>query len=240
MTDLTPPNNERQSKSLFDETTEEVIDVKTGLFGVDGTGDTSGMGGLVRAIKIPHSSPRPYGGWFDEVIDVLVEVLAENQIEPNSAVESVVIDRGEMTIFVERNKLVEVCQILRDDPDLRFELSLGVSGVHYPNDLDRELRAVYHLTSVTHGRSLRLEVAVPDNDPTLPTTTLVYPGNDWHERETFDLFGIIFTGRDELTRIQMPDDWPGHPQRKDYPLGGIPVEYKGAVIPPPDQRRSYS
>ena len=65
-----------------------------------------------------------------------------------------------------------------------------------------------------------------------------YPTTDWHERETYDLFGIIFDGHPALTRILMPDDWPGHPQRKDYPLGGIPVEYKGATIPPPDQRRS--
>jgi NADH-quinone oxidoreductase subunit C len=70
--------------------------------------------------------------------------------------------------------------------------------------------------------------------------TSVYPGNDWHERETFDFFGIVFDGHPALTRIEMPDDWPGHPQRKDYPLGGIPVEYKGAQIPPPDERRSYS
>jgi NADH-quinone oxidoreductase subunit C len=68
----------------------------------------------------------------------------------------------------------------------------------------------------------------------------VYPTADWHERETFDMFGIVFTDRPALTRILMPDDWPGHPQRKDYPLGGIPVEYKGAQIPPPDERRAYN
>ena len=242
MTDLTPSNDNKQvaTPSLFDAAPEEVVDVRKGLFGVSGTGDTSGMGGLVRTVAIPHSSPRPYGGWFDEVVDVLAEVLAEQGIAPQTAIESVVIDRGELSIFIHRDHIVPVTQSLRDDQDLRFELSLGVSGVHYPNDVGRELRAVYHLTSITHGRSLRLEVAIPDADPTVPTTTGVYPANDWHEREAFDLFGIIFTGRDELTRVQMPDDWPGHPQRKDYPLGGIPVEYKGAVIPPPDQRRSYS
>ena len=75
---------------------------------------------------------------------------------------------------------------------------------------------------------------------TCPSVVSVYPTNDWHERETFDFFGIIFDGHPALTRIEMPDDWPGHPQRKDYPLGGIPVEFKGATIPPPDQRRAYS
>ena len=67
----------------------------------------------------------------------------------------------------------------------------------------------------------------------------VYPTADWQEREAYDMFGIIFDGHPNLTRILMPDDWEGFPQRKDYPLGGVPVEYKGAEIPPPDQRRSY-
>ena len=73
----------------------------------------------------------------------------------------------------------------------------------------------------------------------VPSVVGIYPAADWHERETYDMFGIVFDGHPHLTRILMPDDWVGHPQRKDYPLGGIPVEYKGAVVPPPDQRRSY-
>ena len=143
-------------------------------------------------------------------------------------------------IELSREHVVTVCRALRDDQDLRFELGLGVSGVHYPADAGRELHAVYHLCSVTHGRRLRLEVAVPDADPHIPSSTPVYPGHDWHERETYDFFGIVFDGHPGLARIEMPDDWPGHPQRKDYPLGGIPVEYKGAHIPPPDQRRAYN
>lgn len=218
----------------------EVVDVRQGLFGVHGTGDTSGYGGLVTTIALPGPSERPYGGWFDEVVDVLTEVLDEQGPGYANAVEYVVVDREELTLHVVAQHVVAVAQALRDDPDLRFELGLGVSGVHYPHDTGRELHAVYHLSSVTHGRRLRLEVAVPDAHPHIPSTTSVYPGHDWHERETFDFFGIVFDGHPGLARIEMPDDWPGHPQRKDYPLGGIPVEYKGATVPPADERRSYS
>ena len=218
----------------------EIVDVRTGMFGVHGTGDTSGYGGLVTTVALPGPSERPYGGWFDEVVDILAEVLDESGTGYANAVESVVVDRGELTLNIARDHVVEVARALRDDPDLRFELSLGVSGVHYPHDTGRELHAVYHVVSVTHGRRLRFEVAVAEGDPHIPSTTAVYPANDWHERETWDFFGIQFDGHPGLARIQMPDDWPGHPQRKDYPLGGIPVEYKGATVPPPDQRRSYS
>jgi NADH-quinone oxidoreductase subunit C len=218
----------------------EVVDVRQGMFGVTGTGDTSGFGGLVRPVAMPGPSERPYGGWFDEVVDVLTELLDESGTGFANAVEHVVVDREELTLHVAREHLVEVARALRDDQDLRFELSLGVSGVHYPHETGRELHAVYHLVSVTHGRRLRLEVAAPDADPHIPSTVAVYPTHDWHERETWDFFGIVFDGHPALARIEMPDDWPGHPQRKDYPLGGIPVEYKGASVPPPDQRRSYS
>src|SRR5947199_53172 len=130
---------------------------------------------------------------------------------------------------------------LPGEPRLRFEHFSGVSGVDYPNDPSgRRLHAVYHLLSMTHRRRLRLEVAVSDADPHIPSATGVFPGANWHERETWDFFGIVFDGHPALTRIEMPADWPGHPQRKDYPLGGIDVEYKGAVIHPPDTRRSYN
>ena len=116
----------------------------------------------------------------------------------------------------------------------------GLSGVHYPNDAGRELHVCYELTSLTHRRRIRLEVSCPDSDPAIPSVTATYPTADWQERETYDFFGVVFTGHPGLTRIEMPDDWPGHPQRKDYPLGGVPVEYKGATIPPVDTRRAYS
>nr|WP_312034033.1 MULTISPECIES: NADH-quinone oxidoreductase subunit C [unclassified Rhodococcus (in: high G+C Gram-positive bacteria)] len=214
--------------------------IRRGLFGVRGTGDTSGYGRLVRPVLLPGSTPRPYGGYFDEVADGLAAALGESGVSFEAALESVVVFRGEVTFGVRREFLPLVARVLRDEPDLRFEMCLGVSGVHFPQDVGRELHAVYPLLSVTHNRRIRLEVAVPDADPHIPSLYDVYPTNDWHERETYDFFGIVFDGHPSLTRIEMPDDWSGHPQRKDYPLGGIPVEYKGAEIAPPDERRGYN
>ena len=204
--------------------------VRTGMFGVQTTGDTSGFGRL-RVHKVPllHSS-RPYGSYFDTIADALAM---------DDAIERVVVDRGELTFHVKRGRLVEVAAKFRDDPELRFELCTGVSGVHYLEDEGRELHAVYHLLSITHNRRVRLEVSTPDDDRHIPSLVPVYPTCNWHERETWDFFGIVFDGHPALTRIQMPDDWRGHPQRKDYPLGGIPVEYRGATVPPPDERRHY-
>ena len=215
----------------------EVIGVRHGMFGIEGSGDTSGYGRLVQPVALPGSTPRPYGGYFDDVIDRLGEMLGAEAFE--AAVERVVIHRDQLTAEIHREHLLTVAAALRDDPALRFELCSGVSGVHYPDDTGRELRAFYPLMSITHNRRIHLEVACPDADPHIPSLFGVYPTCDWHERETFDFFGIIFDGHPGLTRIEMPDDWGGHPQRKDYPLGGVPVEFEGAQIPPPNQRRSY-
>ena len=206
---------------------------ENGMFGVSGTGDTSGYGGLVRSQVSPGSSQRPYGGYFDEVADDLERAYPEFA----DAIEKVVVDRGELTLHVKREKLVEVAYLLRDK--LLFEMCLGVNGVHYLEQSGRELHAIYPLLSITHNRRVRLEVSCPDSDPHIPSVVEVWAGNNWHERETWDMFGIIFDGHPALTRILMPDDWQGHPQRKDYALNGIAVEYKGATTPAPDNRRAY-
>jgi NADH-quinone oxidoreductase subunit C len=166
--------------------------------------------------------------------------LQEDGTSLDQAVEAVVVDRGEITFHVRPEHLLAFVTRLRDESALRFEICTGVSGVHYPNQTGRELHAVWHFLSITHNRRVRVEVSAPASHPHVPSIVSVYPGDDWHERETFDMFGIVFDDHPGLTRILMPDDWVGFPQRKDYPLGGIPVEYKGATIPPPDTRRSYS
>ncbi len=214
----------------------EVLAVRQGMFGVKGSPDTSGYGRLRRTVEFPGATPRPYGGWYDQAVDRIAELLPQAA----EAITKVVVEYGDLTLHVHRDHLLALVRILRDDAHLRFEFFSGVSGVHYPEDTGKELHAVYHLGSFTHNRRLRLEVSVPDADPHLPSVVSVYPSADWHERETFDMFGMIFDGHPHLTRILMPDDWPGHPQRKDYPLGGIPVEYKGARVSSPENRRSYN
>ncbi|MCA1187722.1 MULTISPECIES: NADH-quinone oxidoreductase subunit C [unclassified Saccharopolyspora] len=211
---------------------------RQGMFGVRGSGDTSGYGGLRLPAHLPAPAERPFGGWFDEVADALLDSLRGKGID--SAVQQVTVDRGEITFYVDREHLVSTCSSLRDDPALRFELCSSVSGVDYGPEVPQRLHSVYHLTSMTYRRRIRLEVAVDVDDPHLPSVVSVYPTADFQEREAWDMFGLVYDGHPALTRILMPDDWDGHPQRKDYPLGGIPVEYKGAEIPPPDQRRAYS
>lgn len=203
------------------------VGVRRGMFGAKGTGDTSGYAGLVAPIVYPGEAQRPFGGWFDLVADGIDDL-----------VERVVVHRGEITFHIAKEKLAEAMSRLRNGQ--RFEFCAGVSGVHYPEDAGRELHAVYSLLSMTHNRRIRVETTTSDADRHLPSLVGLYPTLDWHEREVWDFFGVVFDGHPALTRIQMPDDWPGHPQRKDYPLGGIPVEYKGGTVPPPDQRRSYN
>ncbi len=216
---------------------------RTGMFGIHGSGDTSGYGLLHRAPYAPAPATRPYGGYFDAVADALAAAMAQRGI-PDSAIEQTTVAHHEITFYLQREYLQGLLWALRDEPALRFELLSSLSGVDYGSRdgsaVPRQLHVVYELTSMTYRRRIRIEIAVDVADPHVPTAVPVYPTADWHERETYDMFGIVFAGHPALTRILMPDDWDGHPQRKDYPLGGIPVEYKGAEIPPPDERRVYS
>ena len=204
------------------------------MFGSQGSGDTSGFGGLAKTQTTIGSTERPLGGYFDQVADDLERAYPLF----SDAIEKVVVDRGEITLFIKSSRLLDVAKILRDQ--LRFEICVGVNGVHYPEETNRELHALYSLLSITRNQRIRLEVCVSEKDPHIPSLVEIWAGTNWHERETYDMFGIIFDNHPGLTRILMPDDWSGFPQRKDYPLGGIEIEYKGATVPAPSQRRSYS
>ena len=174
--------------------------------------------------------------------DAIQPVLTGLRDSFPEAVKGVGGHRGEVTVELDRGSLVEVATWLRDHPAARFRLLADLSGTDYLNLDDRPERLCvdYHLYSFDHNVRLRLKVRVSVDDPHVPSVTGVWPTANFHEREVYDMFGVRFDGHPALTRIEMPDDWPGHPQRKDYPLGGIDVEYKGAVIHPPDTRRSYN
>jgi NADH-quinone oxidoreductase subunit C len=120
----------------------------------------------------------------------------------------------------------------------RFEDAI-LTGIDYLKYDDRPERlcADYNLYSFDHNIRIRLKVRVTVEDPHIPSVTGVWPGANFPEREAYDFFGIRFDGHPNLVRIHMPEDWKGYPQRKDYPLGGVDVEYIGAHIPPPDTRR---
>lgn len=218
----------------------EYLNTRKGMWGAKNLADTTGFSEQTEVVTVSHPATRPYGGWFDEVVDIILELATKDGYLAEDVIEKVTTDHGQLVIFVKRERVLDVARYLRDDQDLRFEMCLGVSAVHYPHDKGRELHAYIPFFSVTHNRLISLEVVIPEDDPHMPSLTSVYPGDDWSEREAFDLMGIIFDGHPGLARSAMPDDWVGHPQRKDYPLGGIPVEYKGAVIPPPDTRREYN
>ena len=129
-----------------------------GAFAAQDGGDTSGFGGLVAPIVMPGPTERPYGEWFDAAADEIELALADRGVPMTSAVEKVVVDRGEITFFVRREHLLPFASVLRDEPALRFEMCMGVNGVHYPGDAGRELHAVYPFQSVTHNRRIRVEV----------------------------------------------------------------------------------
>jgi len=138
--------------------------------------------------------------------------------------------RGETTVELRAEDLVEVCRFLRDDPDLKYEMLTHVTGVDYSAmRLNPRFTAVYEIYSLEHHRRLRLKVPLTDNPPTVPSVTSIWAGADWHERETYDLMGVVFEGHPDLRRIMMPDDWQGHPLRKDYPTEGEPVAFSATA-----------
>ncbi|HSC71100.1 MAG TPA: NADH-quinone oxidoreductase subunit C [Candidatus Methylomirabilis sp.] len=131
--------------------------------------------------------------------------------------------RNEITVILGRPDLVRVCRFLRDDPDLAFDFLSDVTGVDrlkLPEHSPR-FEVVYHVYSLQHGRRLRLKVRV-DEGEAVPTVTDVWPTANWHEREVYDMFGVPFEAHPDLRRILMPDDWEGHPLRKDYPVEASP------------------
>jgi len=134
--------------------------------------------------------------------------------------------REEAVIVVRAADILPICRYLRDDPDQAYDLCLFVSAIDQLDlGISPRFEAVYQLYSLKYQRRLRLKAPLSGDPPVVDSVSSVWPAADWHEREVFDLFGIHFRDHPELRRILLPHDWVGHPLRKDYPLGGEPVQF---------------
>jgi NADH-quinone oxidoreductase subunit C len=116
--------------------------------------------------------------------------------------------------FLDAQAVVEVCQFLRDEPALKFEVLSDLTAVDWPKE--EKIQVVYHLYSYFHKHQIVLKIDLPRDNPTIATAERVWKVANWFEREIFDLFGVIFEGHTDLRRIMLPEDWVGHPLRKDY------------------------
>ena len=128
--------------------------------------------------------------------------------------------------------IAEVAGFVKSDPELALDNLMCLSAVDYPKDDPPRLEVVYHLLSYAHGHTFVLKVHLPREAPRVPTVEGTWPVANWHEREAYDLFGIVFEGHSDLRRILLPDDWPGHPLRKDWV---DPDFYNGMHVKPTQQ-----
>jgi NADH-quinone oxidoreductase subunit C len=162
---------------------------------------------------------------------------------------------GELTVHIDPDDLIQVLSFCRDDARVACEMLSDLSGVHWPGGVLQSnpetttgwptytevvehgrVDVNYILRSISHNRWFRLRLSLPDDAPRVASATSLWNSANFMEREAYDMLGIDFVGHPNLTRILMPEDWEGRPHRKDYPLGGVEVMYKGVTVPPPDER----
>ena len=142
------------------------------------------------------------------------------------------LEAGSPFAVVATDAIAEVAAFCKADPALALDNLMCLSGVDYPKETPPRLEVVYHLFSYTHLHSFALKVHVPRENPAVPTVEGVWGVANWHEREAWDLFGIVFTGHSDMRRILLPDDWQGHPLRKDWV---DPEYYNGLHVKPTPQ-----
>lgn len=169
----------------------------------------------------------------------------------------VAIAHGELTVHASPVSIREIFMWARDDNEVKLRLLSDLSAVHWPaGDLVIErqpsttgwpdyrvatdegtIEVLYILRSMQRNHRVRVALSTPDDAAVLPSVVDIFPTANFHEREVYDMFGVVFEGHPDLRRILMPDDWVGHPHRKDYPLGGIDIPYENdKFIPPPNER----
>jgi NADH-quinone oxidoreductase subunit C len=158
------------------------------------------------------------------IINRIKEKFADSILE-------VVEFRNELTCVIKKDDLPTICIFLRDDPELAFNFLSCISGVDFPERTPR-FDVVYELYSISKNNRVRLKVKVNEKG-SIPSVTSIWNTANWHEREVFDLFGVNFEGHPDLRRIVMPDDYKGHPLRKDFPLTREEVAFSHNLNRPP-------
>jgi NADH-quinone oxidoreductase subunit C len=130
---------------------------------------------------------------------------------------------GQVGVLLKKDRIQDVCRFLRDEPALRMDHLADLTAVDfsaYEGDPGPRFEVVYNLISTVHRHRIRLKVRLPEDEPRIDTVTPVWNSANWHERETYDLMGIVFAGHPDLRRILLSEDWVGHPLRKEYPVKG--------------------
>lgn len=130
---------------------------------------------------------------------------------------------GQIGVLVRKDRISDVCQYLRDEPLLKMDHLADLTAVDYsayPGDDGPRFEVVYNMISTQYRHRIRLKVRLPEDEPKIDTVSTIWNTANWHERETYDLMGIVFEGHPDLRRILLAEDWEGHPLRKEYPLKG--------------------
>jgi len=125
--------------------------------------------------------------------------------------------RGDATAEIAPDRIVEVCRFLRDEPALSFDFLMDLTVVDWLGHRGLRFEVVYHLYSLRHGRRVRLKVRLPGENPKIDSISHIWPAANWHEREAYDMYGVVFRGHPDLRRILLYPEFQGHPLRKDYP-----------------------
>ncbi len=169
------------------------------------------------AVRLIRMSPMAKGLEPAEIADKVADKFLHDFLD-------VITFGDQVSVIVKKDRIVDICRYLHDDPTLYFDHLQDLCGVDYHGKKEMRFEVVYNLYSVRYRHSIRIRAQVPADDPSIQSVTSIWAGADWHERECFDMFGIVFRDHPDLRRILLPEDWEGYPLRKDYPLKGPELE----------------
>src|SRR5437868_10300483 len=214
-TDSRPPDERATSPSSLSADAEKDAQVETAKARITAARDaaqkagTAAPGAPKPPVKKKEEGPKPVDAANHPLVKKLKEKFAEAVLEASEFL-------GQLSIRVDRARIVEVCDALKSDADTPFNYLSDLTCVHYPDNRNAPFEVVYNLYSISKNERVRLKVAT--NSEGLESVTSLWHSADWPEREVYDLFGVVFRNHPDLRRILLPPDWEGHPLRKDYPL----------------------